>query len=1472
MSGCFILRISAGAIYGFPQLTGINLKGIFSRTKHPYHLPNANPPKTNAMKNILKLCTTLAICFSSLSNLNAQVIQINQTFSSDTIITPFTGSEPIYSLSMSGGINLLSDSSLVRVVLIDIYGNHYLVFESYPLITLENAFDTISASDETTFLDGVICDSLRIDIINAFLDLDSLKLDTGYIPNGTALRAQAKWEHDSVKIAIMNQRIVEEHMYWRAGRTRMVEMAFYEKEKYFWEKYNLVGFDYYIGGIFEVLGKRIQGTIVSSYVPEFNWRYRHSASTPGSPYFDGDSEDETGWLSPIEDQGPCNNSCWVHAATHTFADRINIYCNNPLFNYNFSEWEIHCESTCNPCGSIGSAPCALAYIMIHSINEEDNCPTYGSDCSGSCTGIEQYSFSGKAAVVYSTFEEIQEAIILNGPLSSGLYYPYHPYATPGLSHAMVLIGYHTAKAYDTVYRPKSPEESYIIVEPDSPLEGQIWFDFKNSDQNIHFWSAWSPLSGLRPPEKLTGNVTSTNPATNFTPLCRDEDGDGYYWWGIGPKPDNCPGDAAQEDCDDSDIHKGPYNLEQSNGPLYECTDNPCETDVSSYEEITSTPPPWTGIIHKTKNIIIRENATLEIQGELFLTPGVKIIVEPGALLKLHSTNQDMPAKISSGCGEFWKGIQIWGDPTLPQTGLNQGKVQITNGIIENAACGIMTGNPDYTPDGGGQWEPYPVYPSGGIIIATFATFRNNKTDVRFYPYRDYDGYGNPKANVSVFKECSFETTEELLNTSEPDYHVRLDGVHEVVFQGCTFTNSRDNSVLFPNRGIGVYSYNSQVRFEKTIISGTACTFEKLKYGIYSMYSGLGSASLTLDECELSGNQFGIYASGYTQIAPITINSCTVNIDQNFGASEFYGVYLNNCTGFDVRQNYFSASSLLSNTYGVIVNNSGTDNNYIYDNYFEHLTYGLQGLNINRNSDAAIEGGVPVFIPTGLRFICNKFHDVGCSNDFLINEDLAYPLTQPGIAYYQRNASNITEPTQEPAGNTFTPSHGNLTDNVYDINISETVAGILYTHHTLFPFGLRLIPDDVSNPDKVVYEAFSLEPYSESTSCPDDFYPEGTRIDLQSAISEAGQKIDSLVSLLQFLVDDGSTDTLRSTVENSTSSQSYDVYQNLLNASPYLSDTVLKTSIEKEDVLLNVMIRDIMIANPQSAKSEELLTTLDERTDPMPDSMWVEILQGMDTVGAMERLVSELAGWMQRSDLYFNALAELFLNDTINPWASDSLVNLLESDGRLSSGYLLTQYYLDHFNVSEANNVLQDIPSEFSMSERQWMTHNEVLSLVNLFPQLFNDTVGFLVPDSAQAPALVQLADADYNLPGAWARNILVASGLLDYQEPIVSETTLKSSRRGRFHWTRSRSFTPNMKVFPNPARDFVIVEYHKNDMLDQAILEVLDMKGRKVRSYFLPKTANQQIISFEGLSVGTYLIQIYVNGLPKESCKVVIIR
>lgn len=258
------------------------------------------------------ICTLLfAFLFNALP-IQAQVITINQTYSSDTILTPFSGSTPVYSLKIAGGVNLISDSSLVRIVLIDIYGNHYLVYESYPLITHENAFDTINSSDETTFLDGVICDSLRIDIISAFLDLDSLTLDTGYIQNATVLQAQTKWEHDSVKIVIMNQRIEEENMYWRAGRTGLVEKYFSEKEMSFGAKFNILGFDYYKGGVYEMINNRVNTPDITDLVEEFDWRNRHGANNENSPYYDGDNnnvENRTGWITPIVDQYNCL-SCW----------------------------------------------------------------------------------------------------------------------------------------------------------------------------------------------------------------------------------------------------------------------------------------------------------------------------------------------------------------------------------------------------------------------------------------------------------------------------------------------------------------------------------------------------------------------------------------------------------------------------------------------------------------------------------------------------------------------------------------------------------------------------------------------------------------------------------------------------------------------------------------------------------------------------------------------------------------------------------------------------------------------------------------------------------------------------------------------------------------------------------------------------------------------------------------------------------
>jgi len=244
------------------------------------------------MKPILRLfgLKSFLIIFLILTgfNVTGQLgIKVDKTFSSDTTFQPFQGNYQTYALNISGDVQLLSDSSLIRVVMIDSYGNHYLVFETYPLISLNSNFGFEQICDETCYLNGIYPASIRIDIINAFLTLEEIRQDTTIISNASELQSQIKWKNDSVKIATMNQRIEQENMQWTAGRTNFVLNSFSEKEKLFPGKFNLAGFDYYSSGVFQPSFRRVLIPSTSQYVSSFDWRSRHGANKVESPYYDG---------------------------------------------------------------------------------------------------------------------------------------------------------------------------------------------------------------------------------------------------------------------------------------------------------------------------------------------------------------------------------------------------------------------------------------------------------------------------------------------------------------------------------------------------------------------------------------------------------------------------------------------------------------------------------------------------------------------------------------------------------------------------------------------------------------------------------------------------------------------------------------------------------------------------------------------------------------------------------------------------------------------------------------------------------------------------------------------------------------------------------------------------------------------------------------------------------------------------------
>lgn len=1344
-----------------------------------------------------------------------------------------------------------------------------MVFECYPLITVENAFDTLHASDETTFLDGVICDSLRIDIISAFLDLDSLKLDTTYISHATELQAQAKWEHDSVKINIMNQRIVEEQMYWRAGRTGIVEKYFYEKEILFGVKFNILGFDYYKGGVYEMINKRVYIPDITDLVGEFDWRNRHGANNENSPYYDGDEnivDNRTGWITPIVDQHNCY-SCWFFSAVAATEAYINLYFNSNdegatythQLDLDLSELEVmRCLGPYNlglNCLSPGNHLSSFNEMKNDGVHDDDcfsyeyyygsGQTTYNPPCSLCYNPTEYIKISDFSSLSFNNNDDIKRALIKMGPLSCHI---------PYMWHFMLLVGYKTAKLGDTVYHGTGAGDPDIVLDEVCPfLESTEWI-FKNSS-----WggSQFYSISGINYTEfgdiiYLHGSIFREIP---IEILCSDEDEDGYYWWGIhrdaggnqiDPFDCGCPYGVIkdQEDCNDWNKYEGYYDED------YGCLEN-CNYDPNNPEIIYSSPiAHWETDRHFNRDLIIKDGATVTVLGAtLWMGPDAKIIIERGGKLimapKVHGGDNYFP-RITAGCGEFWQGIEVWGNSNETQLG-DQGVLELDHATIEKMSLGIRNFKPDWNEGSG--WATYPGY-SGGIIQGRHSTFRDNKQAVVFAPYTIDDC-------ASYFIADTFETHGLLLDGSYAQYFVVVNGTHgeNFGFSNCTF---RENGS--PKRKtIGIYAYNSEFSFDggnPDPLNPNQENFIGLNYGIYAFGNWYNpDYQIEITNSWFESNRRGIYLSGITyerirnnafQIPNVTGDTC-------------YGLYLDHSTQWNmITENVFQKPGMQGQRghIGIYVYYCGGDPKQIYKNSFQDLDYGTIAFGANRDDEGE-----------GLVYRCNDFSD--CLNDMVILEEPEYPEggineTRMGIAYHQGTLDN-------PAGNTFTAQ------NICDYNIfngaENNIRYVVPSDYLDYP---NYYPFNVNSPVKV-YRETGLIAVSEINCDPLEL--DYGRDSLYETRQELNEEIDSLTLELNLLVDGGNTAALNTTVITSIPPQALQVYDELMLKSPSLSDSVMNSSILKEEVLNNAFLRDILVANPQAAKQDSLMDKLDERLVPMPDTMKAEIMEGIYFLSAKEILEATIQEKHSMERHIFGRLIFSLCHDSLVNDPLDSLKVLFTNDESLSSKYLLAFIFLKSGMITGVDSVLTSIPSVFILDNLEQEIHQGYLDLFNVLTQLDSGNIFPWYLNSTQTLMLEELAQNDTILPGVLARNLLQAAGKLTFSEQIILPfDSLKSIGAGeQLHDQAQKKCADKhwVKVYPNPARDYYVIEYmfySSGDTygLSNKEIEIYSLSG--VRIVRLPVTHyyNQLVIRCESYSSGIYLCSLRTNGRTVATTKFII--
>ena len=501
-----------------------------------------------ACVNLSALAQNQKIHSKMLGN-NPKEIEVNQTYSNSGEIFLFDKNiNQVYGLAVDGLIKVSDPNNFrVNLVLIDEENNPHQIFETYQYLDSALVINLDDLAEETCILNGIRPYSIELEIENAELTVQNFKYATG-VKAGWDIEAlwnEEKQARDDEKIKNINDNLKSKGQHWVAAKTGVSEMSYAERKQMYGQSTFPAGFEYYAGGVISTTSSSgttgLKSATASPYVDEWDWRNRHGEN----------------WITSVKNQGGCG-SCWAFATAGATESLVNLYFNQQL-DLDLSEQDLLSCSGAGDCSG-GYPYIALDYITSNGIVDEGAFPYTKTEeaCSNkSKSPTDLIKIGGRmnfgTAEFPRTEDLLKKWIIETGPVSGGLY---------NWSHAMTLVGYKVVKEGDYFYYcGLDLARKWYTVEPGDPSIGKTVWIFKNSwgpyfgDQGYIYVE--TPITNIGWTHALKTPVTSM--VNSYDVVCEDRDGDGYYWWGLGEKPANCPDCPDLADGDDSDPTLGPLD-------------------------------------------------------------------------------------------------------------------------------------------------------------------------------------------------------------------------------------------------------------------------------------------------------------------------------------------------------------------------------------------------------------------------------------------------------------------------------------------------------------------------------------------------------------------------------------------------------------------------------------------------------------------------------------------------------------------------------------------------------------------------------------------------------------------------------------------------------------------------------------------------------------------------------------------------
>ena len=281
-----------------------------------------------------------------------------------------------------------------------------------------------------------------------------------------------------------------------------------------------------------------------------------------------------------------------------------------------------------------------------------------------------------------------------------------------------------------------------------------------------------------------------------------------------------------------------------------------------------------------------------------------------------------------------------------------------------------------------------------------------------------------------------------------------------------------------------------------------------------------------------------------------------------------------------------------------------------------------------------------------------------------------------------------------------------------------------------------------------------------------------------------------------------------------------------------------------------------------------INSLYARNNPFPEEWIEELEQGLEVISPREHLEADVAHYATERKTYLDLLKKNYLEDTAAT-AYQSYTQLLEAETDAESQYELVFAKLANNDFNGANSTLAVMqPSD----EEAVIKHNQITALLPVLNHIDNDEISWEDLDITEKELIIDLSDNNNELSGMLAKSVRMKFDTsYVYDEPIYTDSTqeLRMAMPKNNNKQNTKSDIQSFKVSPNPANDYVIVEYTYTNA-KEILLMIYDMQGRLQLTQPVKNSTNQTIIDLRKLINGTYQCKLMIDGQNKSVVKLIV--